>query len=76
VTWPLAVLVNLAAVALIAAAPFVVHEAIRGHVDPGVAMAISVAVGAVLLIALAAAWVLARARRNAATDRAHGVEPT
>jgi hypothetical protein len=75
-TWPLAVIVNLAAVALVAAVPFVVHEAVRGHVDPWVAMAISVAVGAVLLIALAVVWVLARARRNAPSDRAHGLEPT
>ena len=75
-TWPLAVIVNIAAVALIAAAPFVVHEALRGHVDSRVAMAISVAVGAVLLIALAAALVVARARRNAPSDRAHGLEPT
>jgi hypothetical protein len=74
--WPLTVLFALAAIALIAAAPYVVYDAIAGHVGSRVALWIALAIGAAMLIALASAWVLMRARRNAARDRAHGLEPT
>lgn len=74
--WPLNAILGLAAVALIAAAPFVVYEVIRYDVAPGVAPWISFAIGAVMLIGIASAWVLLRARRNARSDRAKGLEPT
>lgn len=74
--WPLAVVVALAAVALAAAAPFVVYDAIAGHVGSRVALWISFAVGLAMLLGLAAAWVLMRARRHAARDLARGLEPT
>jgi hypothetical protein len=74
--WPLAVILALAAVALAAAAPFVVYEAIAGHVGSRIALWVSAAVGVAMLFGLAAAWVLMRARRNAARDLARGLEPT
>jgi hypothetical protein len=73
---PLVLLVALAAVAVAAAAPFVAYDAMAGHVGSRVAMWISFAVGAVMLIGLAIAWVLLRARRNAPRDYAKGLEPT
>lgn len=74
-TWGF-VITSLALVALVAATPFVVAEVIRGRVDPATANWISIAVGGLMLIAIAIAWVLMRARRNAARDRAKGLEPS
>lgn len=74
--WQLAVILALAAVALAAAAPFVVYDAIAGHVGSRVALWISLAIGVAMLLGLATAWVLMRARRNAARDLARGLEPT
>lgn len=62
--WPLVLIVSLAAVALIAATPFVVHAALAEVVAPEVALWASIGAGFALLVALAAAWVMARARRT------------
>ena len=61
---PITLLFALAAIVLIAAAPYVVYDAIAGHVGSRVALWISLAIGAGMLIALASAWVLMRQRRQ------------
>ena len=62
--WPLMLIVTLAAVALIAATPFVVHTALAGVVAPQLALWASIGAGLALLAAMAAAWVMVRARRE------------
>jgi hypothetical protein len=61
---PITLLFALAAIVLIAAAPYVVYDAIAGHIGSRAALWISLAIGAAMLIGLASAWVLMRQRRQ------------
>lgn len=61
---PLLAVVALVAIALAAAAPLIVYDALAGHLGSRIALYWSLAVGAAVLIGLAAAWVLLRSRRT------------
>lgn len=74
--WPLLFIGSVVLVAIVVAVPFVVHAAVRETIGARAATWAAIGLGAAMLVALAIAWVLLRARRHAAEDVAHGFEPT